>query len=399
METKRDSKNQIAQELVNDPKFLFRLGKTIGELGVVHERRNRLIVILACITMFLRDKVSILLSGPSSCGKSTIVETIIKLCPPELLIKRVSFSRKAFAYGKEPLDGRILYITEYRGGKEAQLLLRILLSEAELSHEFTTGRRTEVAQRLGSPVVLTTTTDETIFEDDSTRFLTIRVSETPSKILAVLKSAISRASAHEEPGAEVWQEAIRLIAKRAKKPFTFPDWLEFVAEQLPRNNVRVQRDWKRFLASLQAAALCRPQTGSSNEVTFADYCVVYRILNLAFTATAHAVNENEIAIQKAVKKLAREPGHAVTIRDIRDELSWTDGMVYKYVRLAAKHGLVKFEPGTRERNIKRLLPTDETVGDFLPNPKRVLEHIGRGKGKTEYVDPLTGETKRLMTGQ
>jgi energy-coupling factor transporter ATP-binding protein EcfA2 len=395
MATARYSKNDIAQELLNDLKFLFRLGNKIGELGVVSEKRSRLIVALACITAYLKEKVSVLVAGPSGCGKSIILETTIKVFPPESVIKRVSFSRKAFAYGKESLDGKVLYVTEYRGGKEAQLLLRILQSEGELSHEFTTGRRTEVAQRLGSPVVLTTTTDETIFEDDSTRFLTIRVSEKPSKILAVLKSAISRASAHLEPGAEVWQEAIRLIAKRAKKPFTFPDWLEFVAEQLPRNNVRVQRDWKRFLALLQAAALCRQQTGSNNEVTFADYCVVYRILNLAFTATAHTVSENEIAIQKAVKKLATEAGYTVTIRAVRDELSWTDGMVYKYVRLAAKHGLVKFEAGTHEKNIKRLLPTDEAVGDFLPSPERVLEHIGRGKGKTAYVDPLTGEVKRL----
>ena len=158
MATKSDSNKQIAQELVNDPKFLFRAGKKIGELGVVREFRNRLIVFLVCITMFLKDKVSTIAAGPSGCGKSTTLEIPIKLCPPESVIKRVSFSRKAFAYGKESLDGKILYVTEYRGGKEAHLLLRILQSEGELSHEFTTGGRTKVAQRVGSPVVLTTTT-------------------------------------------------------------------------------------------------------------------------------------------------------------------------------------------------------------------------------------------------
>lgn len=394
MPNKKDRENDAAQALVNDPKFLFRFGKKIGEHGVVHELRNRLIVLLAIITMFLRDKVSVLLTGPPSCGKSIILEATTRLCPPESLVKRVSFSRKAIVYGEEPMDGKVLYVGEYRGGKEAQLLLRILQSEGELSHEYTSGKGTRVAQRLGTPVVLTTTTDEAIFEDDSTRFLTIRVSETPRKILAVLKSAIRSASTPEEPPDEVWQQAFRLLGERAKKAFTMPDLLDFVAEQLPRNSVRVQRDWKRFLALLQAIALCRPQDGASNRISFADYCIAYRILNAAFTATAHAVNENEVAVQRAVKKLATAH-HMVTIKQVRDELSWTDGMVYKYVRSAAKHGLVKFEAGSREKNIKHLLPTDEAVGDFLPSPERVLEYIGREKGKTEYVDPLTGETKRL----
>jgi energy-coupling factor transporter ATP-binding protein EcfA2 len=395
MRTNKDRDNHAAQELINDPKFLFRIGKKIRELGVVREQRNRLIVPLTCMTTHLKDKVSLVLTGPSGCGKSTIPEITTKLLPPEWVIKRVSFSRKAFAYGKEPLDGKVLYVAEYRGGAEAQHLLRILQSEGELSHEYTVGGKTEVVQRLGSPVVLTTTTDESIFEDDSTRFLAIRVSEAPDKILAVLKNAIGRNAQQEEPAVEVWQNAFRLLQARAEKSISFPSWLDFVAEELPRDEVRVQRDWKRCLALLQAVALCRPQSGSTTKITFADYCVTHRIVNEAFTATTHAVSENEIAIQRAVKRLASETRQAVMIETVRKELSWTKGMAYKYVRLAVEHGLVKFEAGTREKNIKPLLPTDKAAGDFLPKPGRVLEHIGRGKGQTEYVDPLTGETKCL----
>jgi len=262
------------------------------------------------------------------------------------------------------------------------------------------GGKTRVARRSGSPVVLITTTDEVISEEDSTRCLSIRVSEAPDKILAVLKAAISSSKndvepENAEPGLEVWQQAIRLIGERATNPFEFPSWLGYVAEQLPRDRVRVQRDWKRFLALLQAAALCRPQLRSPNEIAISDYCVVHRILDSAFTATAHAVNQNELAIQRTVKKLSGDERRPVAISDLRKHLNWADGMVYKYVRMAVKQRLVEFEPGTREKNVKRLLPTDAVVGDFLPDPPKVLEHIGLGKGKTAYVDPLTGETVRL----
>jgi energy-coupling factor transporter ATP-binding protein EcfA2 len=389
------SRKSAAQELINDTRFLFRLGEKIGELGVVHERRNRLIVPLTCLTAHLRTKVSLILTGPSGCGKSTIPEITTKLLPPESVIKRASFSRKAFAYGKEPLDGKILYVAEYCGGAEAQHMLRILQSEGELAHEYTVGGKTKVVQRLGSPVVVTTTTDETLFEDDSTRFLAIRVSEAPHKILAVLKNAIARSSQIEKPPVEVWQEAFRLLQKRAEKDFKFPGWLDFVAENLPREQVRVQRDWKRFLGLLQAVALCRPQIGATTKVTFADYCVAYRIVNGAFTATTHAVSENEISIQKVVKRLTSESGQAATIKKIRGELGWAEGAVYKYIRLAAKNGLVKHEEGTREKNIKRIWPTERLANDFLPNPRLVLDHIGRGGVKADYIDPLTGEKKAL----
>jgi hypothetical protein len=61
------------------------------------------------------------------------------------------------------------------------------------------------------------------------------VSESPKKILAVLKSALSSSEINDEPEAEVWQHAVRLIGERAKKRLEFPSWLEYVAEQLPRD--------------------------------------------------------------------------------------------------------------------------------------------------------------------
>ncbi|MGA2647833.1 MAG: hypothetical protein ABSF15_24300 [Candidatus Sulfotelmatobacter sp.] len=396
----KDTLIEQATALIEDPRFIFRVGKKIGELGMVHEFRNRLIIFLACLTMFLRNKVSVSATAPSGSGKSTLMEIPLKVFPPECVVRRASFSRKALAFGQQSLDKKILYVNEYSGSSEARQMLRILQSEGELAHEYTVGGKTKVARRSGSPVVLTTTADEVISEDDATRCLTIRVSEAPDKILAVLKASLNSSKndvepEDAEPGLEVWQQAIRLIGERANNPFEFPSWLEFVAEQLPRDRVRVQRDWKRFLALLQAAALCRPQLRSTNEIAISDYCVAHRILGSAFTATAHAVNQNELAIQRAVKKLSGDERRPVAISDLRKHLNWADGAVYKYVRMAVKHRLVEFEPGTREKNVKRLLPTDAVVGDFLPDPKKVLEHIGIGKGKTTYINPLTGETVSL----
>ena len=392
--TRQSTLSERATALINDPRFVFRAGKKIGELGIVRESRNRLIIFIACLTMFLDDKVSVLVTAPSGSGKSTVIEVPLKLFPPECVVRRASFSRKALVFGQESLDKKVLYVTEFSGSKEARLMLRILQSEGELAHEYSVGGKTRVARRSGSPVVLTTTTEERVFEDDATRCLSIRVSETPTKILAVLKAAlVSRKNANdEEPEVEVWQHAIRLIGERAKKPVEFPSWLEYVAEQLPHDKVRVQRDWKRCLAFLKAAALCRPHSGSEPGITFGDYCTVYRILNPALTATAYAVNENEVAVQNAVQELRKELGHPIATKQVADRLGWGDGMTYKYVRAALKHKLIQHEGGTREKNVKRLLPTTDGTKPFLPSPNGVLKEFRELREEASYVDPLTGET-------
>ncbi len=130
---KIDSEHQ-ALRLVNDPLFLFRASRKIGDLGVVGEERNRLILLLAGIARTLPDPPSVLVKGSTSSGKSTLVKHSVRVFPPDCVIERAGLSGKALAYGAGPLAGKILFIHEYRCGKDAQLLLRLLQSEGRIRH-------------------------------------------------------------------------------------------------------------------------------------------------------------------------------------------------------------------------------------------------------------------------
>ena len=384
-----------AYALIEDPLFIYRVGKKIQELGLVDDIRNGLIIFLACLTAYLDDKVSILIMGASSSGKSTRLEKPIMLFPSESVIKRASFSRKAFAYGEGSLDKKILYINEYRGGREPQLLLRILQSDGAIAHEYTQGGKTQVVQRVGSPVVLTTTSEKRVLDDDSTRFLTIKIEQNPDQILAVLKASLLGAGEPKELHLKVWRQAIRLLASKAEKPFDLPGWFEYIAEKVPRDEPRAMRDWKRWLALVKATSLCRPQSGSRNKVTFADYCVAYQILNPALTATVHALSEGELAIQKTVSRLANKKGRAVTAAEVQERLGWNQSATYRYLLRAVKAGLIRYEGGTRETNVKPVLPIAEVASTFLPSPKRLLNHVRNIEDSLEFVDPFTGAQKRM----
>ena len=161
--------------------FCFLVKQEVGAAGVVGEGGNRLVLYLACLTSALGKVVSVLVKGPTSTGKNNLTKTVLSLVPPEKLLTRSSLSKTALAYGDEELAGKILYLAEHRGGKDAQYFTRLLQSEGALQHEATTvsgsNRGTQVKTRIGAPVFISTTTDERVYADDETRFLSVRADE------------------------------------------------------------------------------------------------------------------------------------------------------------------------------------------------------------------------------
>lgn len=130
------------------------------------------------------------------------------------------------------------------------------------------------------------------------------------------------------------------------------------------------------------------------DIEFEDYCVAYAILAPVFASTLRGLPTQVVMLAKAVSRLNRRRKRAVTVQEIATKLKWKESLVYKHIKSAIKAGLIEYERGTREKNVKRLLPRHHVTG-FLPHPKQVLKRnreIGR---KVKYVDPFTGEWKKL----
>ena len=392
---------KAAMKLLRDPQLLFHVGEKVESLGVTGEERNRRIIFLAGLTSALAHPVSILIKGATSSGKSNLIKNVVKLFPPELVVVRASLSKLAPVYGRDSLTGKIFYLLEYHGGRDAQYLLRLQQSEGDISREFTTvtgsRRGTEIAHRMGSPVVLTSTTATRVYADDETRFTSLFADESAEQTLAVVRAAVHRRPKRKEPGLSVWREAIRLLIKNPPV-YVFPDWFETIAAKLPVQQVRVRRDWLRFLTLCKAIALSRRFMMPSKErefITFADYCVAYRILNPAFSSTVHGVHEREIAIAECVNQIHRRLDRPVRVAEIAEQLGWKESLVYKFIKPAVDHCLVQYESSTWPKNLKRLLPVSGAQPGFLPSPRYIFEEHEEIGSLAKYVDPLTGKTKTL----
>jgi hypothetical protein len=394
-----------AMHLVRDRTFLYRANQKLGEMGVVGEEKNRTTLFLAVLTKDLDKPVSALLRGPTSSGKNNVVRGVVALVPPESLIIRASLTAKALAYGAESLSGKVLYLYEYRGGKDAQYLTRELQSEGSLAHEYTvvsgSERTTKIAKRIGDPVFLTTTTNMTVFADDDTRFLSLRADESERLTRAVLESKFKQEILkNAQPPLDVWQEALRILAEKPRE-FRYPQWFEYVAEQVPAGQTRARRDCERFLSLLKAVALCRSfsdgrrEAKGGVEIDLADYAVAYTILNEGFSFTYGGAHPQALKVAEAVRELFEEKKTAIANKEIAEQLGWEMPLVYKWVDTAVDDKLIAREASTHEKNLKRLFPVGTGEKRFLPDPTRVLRE-GQDKVKTvRYFDPLTGKEETL----
>jgi hypothetical protein len=105
--------------------------------------------------------------------------------------------------------------------------------------------------------------------------------------------------------------------------------------------------------------------------------------------------EQEVQVGEAIARLYKKTGQAVRFQELTKHLGWTEKRVYKDVQRAVQDRLVVYEPGTRPKNEKRLLPHDEATERFLPRPKSVLKNNPEIGKKVKYVHPFTGKWKAV----
>jgi DNA primase len=400
--TPRKTFRAAARRLITDPLFLFRVVQAIAEMGIVGEKRNILVLFLAALTKDFDKSVSVLEKGASSTGKSEVIKSVIRIIPSECVLMRASLSKMAPVHGAGDLSGKILCIAEYRGAKDASYLTRLLQSEGQIDHEYATAvgreRGTVVVSRRGSPVVFTTTTRDRVFEDDETRFLSIQADDSPEQTQDVIAAHFSPDPVQDR-GDElpVWHEAIRLLGKKIPK-FRHPEWFNFLAREIPPDEPRARRDAVRFLSLLKAVALCLShsdgrikESPAEIEIKFSDYCVAHRVLSRAFTSTFAGVHPRALRLSRAIRRLHKQIGRPVSVKELIQELDWDQALVYKYVKIAEKQNLVQYEGGSHLHNLKRLQPGLISRPSFLPDPNLIFQRCPAVGNEVRYIDPLTGK--------
>ena len=184
-------------DLARLPSILAELDKDMSRVGLVGERRVGKLIYLAVVSRLLDRPVSVAVKGPSSGGKSFVVESTLKFFPPEAFYSLTAMSDRALAYSTEPLKHRHLVVYEAAGLKSdfASYLIRSLLSEGRLRYETVEKTKDGLSPRLiereGPTGLIVTTTSVRLHPENETRMVSLTVTDTHDQTAAVFRALAS----------------------------------------------------------------------------------------------------------------------------------------------------------------------------------------------------------------
>ncbi len=137
MEAEQQEASACCNALAQHPHLLDAFVETLPQLGVAGEERAAKLLYLVLTSRVLKKPVSAIVKGPSSAGKSYLVERVLEFFPPSASYALSAMSERALAYSKEPLVHRVLVLYEATAlqGELGTYLIRSLLSEGCIRYE------------------------------------------------------------------------------------------------------------------------------------------------------------------------------------------------------------------------------------------------------------------------
>jgi hypothetical protein len=346
----------------------------VAKLGVAGEFAAIKLVFLAMMSRLLERPISIALKGPSSAGKSYLVERTLRLFPDETYYALTAMSERSLAYSEEPLIHRMLVIYEAAGlsGDMASYLMRSLLSEGCIRYETVEktadGMRARLIEREGPTGLIVTTTAIRLHPENETRLLSIPVSDTQDQTSAIFRALASTSAA--PPDLSAWHGLQHWLASgecRVEIPFA-----NALAELVPPNAVRLRRDFGLLLTLIRSHALLHRalravDANGAIVATLDDYeavrALVEPLIAAGIEATVPATTRETVAV---VAWLCPDADTTATIMQIAKELGLDKSAASRRVRTATEGGFLV------NREVRKGRPAKIALGEQLPKDSQVL---------------------------
>ena len=374
------------QHLARDPDILKRFAKDIRDAGLVGEEHNSKILYLAFVSRLLPKIVSTVIKGPSSAGKSYLVENVSKFFPDTAYHELSGMSERALAYSEEPLSHRILVVYEAAALNSdfGSYLLRSLLSEGRIRYEVTEkvdGKmQVRLVEREGPTGLVITTTDVSLHPENETRMLTLTVNDTREQTRAIFETLVNDDDTQERDYSE-WH-ALQVWLERSEHRVALPFGRDLAALSDPAA-VRLRRDFSLVLSLIKAHAILHQANRELDEqgrivATLDDYAAVRALVAPLISEGVDATVSK--AVREAVSAIEEltETMDQVNYKDVASILEIDKGSARRRVLKAISAGYVVNEQP------KRSQPADLKLADSMPDDSESLPSVERLRGCMQY---------------
>jgi DNA primase len=133
-DTMSDAARDAALALLTDPQLVERIVADMESTGVVGEATNALVAYLAATSRLLPAPLAVIIQSASAAGKTSLMEAVLALVPPEERVQYSAMTGQALFYlGEADLKHKVLAIVEEEGAARASYALKLLQSEGQLT--------------------------------------------------------------------------------------------------------------------------------------------------------------------------------------------------------------------------------------------------------------------------
>jgi hypothetical protein len=385
------------ERLAHAPDILNRFAREIGR-RVSGEVRTAKLLYLALTSRVLGRPVSVAVKGPSSGGKTYLVERVLDFFPDAAYHALTAMSDRALAYSEEPIKHRFLVFFEAEGMASdfATYLMRSLLSEGRLRYEFvektSEGLRVRLIEREGPTGLVVTTTAVRMHPENETRLLSLTVTDTREQTRDILASLAK--SKTEVTDLTPW-----LASPAAERKVAIP-YAPALAELVPPVAVRLRRDFGAVLNLIQTHAILHQVSHERNEeghivATLDDYARVRDLVDDLISEGIEAtVPESVREVVEAAVQLHEEEDEPVTSAALARELELDRTAASRRVRSAKDRGYLR-DLEDNPRRPSRIVPGDPLPEELaiLPAPEVLAEACTRAVQTEGINTPLSPQTE------
>ncbi len=358
--------------------------KELLDIGMVGEERAAKLIFLALVSRLLDRPVSVAVKGPSSGGKSFLVESTLKFFPAQAFYALTAMSERALAYSNESLKHRHLVIYEAAGmhSEFATYLIRSLLSEGRLRYETVEktdhGLEGRLIEREGPTGLIVTTTSLRLHPENETRMLSITITDSREQTQEVFRALAEEAS-RDDRDLSRWH-ALQVWLTTAPVQVVIPFAKRF-AELVPPVAIRLRRDFRTVLMLIRAHTLLHQATRKRDErglvmATTEDYAAVRSLVeDLVSEGVGSTVKPEVREVVHATTRLLKEGSTEVSQTQLRKVLHLDRAVISRRVAAALDAGFLRNLEDRKGRPAKLVLgdelPADS---DVLPTPDKFDGH-------------------------
>jgi energy-coupling factor transporter ATP-binding protein EcfA2 len=327
-------------------------------LGYVGEETNKKLAYLISVSRKLPKPLSGEVISNSASGKSSLVNTVQELTPPEDVIFYSRITPQALYYmERDTLKRKLLIIEERTGGESADYSIRILQSRQKLTQAVpirdpNSGRTITKTFEVEGPIAyLETTTNAQINYENATRCFEIYLDESAEQTRRIhqaqreakTEDGLTKRSNIEAIKAHHHNLQRMLMPVMVEIPFA--TMLDF-----PADNLRTRRDHERFLSLIEAVTFLFQYQREQKEImtvsgekvicvlsTIQDYAMAYElakdILGLTLDdLSKHSRDLLDLVKQLVEQKVANSGEDTFTRREIREFTGWQDHQVKAHIK-------------------------------------------------------------------